>query len=107
MKVIFFRKRENDRADARETRPLIHFVTITLLVLAAVAASIVLTPDEPAAPVAGASHGNAGNTAAGSDVDPNSRPGEPSAKAAQPPFDYFPAQFPTPSGDTPEQAPTF
>jgi hypothetical protein len=87
--------------------PAAHCLALTLIGVAAIAVSIFLPPDKPTRPLAKVGQ-SAQVRKPPASADEGGRPAEvrPDQRAAEP-VDYFPAQFPPPTGDTGEQAPTF
>ena len=103
-----FLRRHDAGADADRISPAGHCLILTLIALAAIAASILLPATEPPAVAGRAQTASARGTAAAAARQAGAAQPAPRADvASKPPFEYFPAQFPSPSGDAGEQAPTF
>ena len=107
MKTTFFRKHPQQAGDDAGWSPARHCLVLIALGLAAIGASMLMPREEPALPLAQASLAARAQTGAAAAPDAK-RSSEPErAQPAHAPFDYFPAQFPTPGGEAGEQPPTF
>jgi hypothetical protein len=87
-----------------------HFLGLMLIGVAAIGVSVLL-PSEVTAPAADtAIHASKVHRTSASATAKNIAPAQIAGNASgstDQPFDYFPAQFPTPGGEIGEQAPTF
>ena len=107
MKTTFFRKHPDEASDDAGVSPARHCLVLTVLGLAAIGASLLMPREEPALPLAQAAPAARAQTGAAAAPDAKRTSERERAQPAQAPFDYFPAQFPTPGGEAGEQPPTF
>ena len=100
----------NEPADPRAFRARKHWLILALLGVSAIGISV-LASNEPRVPATDtATPASKAPVAPASTAAKNLALGQiagHSGSSADKPFDYFPAQFPTPRGDIGEQPPTF
>ena len=86
-----------------------HCLVLTLIGVSAIGISVLL-PGEPRVPAdraKSASYASEASTSAAAKNSSREQVAGHSSRATDKPFDYFPAQFPAPSGEAAEQPPTF